>query len=276
MASRKVTSPAGAPKGARTSPGKPRGTAVARKGRSGTGAALPRRTRADAAAIAQRLEKAVPEAVVELAHRNAWELLVATILSAQSTDKTVNAVTPQLFAKWPTPKALAEAPQEEVEQVIKRTGFFRNKAKAIRAAAHVVHNEHGGEVPRSLETLVQLPGVARKTANVVLGSAYGIPSGFVVDTHVARVAARLGLTGHKEPAKIEADLCALFPQERWIDVSHRVLLHGRYTCLARGPLCSDCPLNELCSAREADPVGSWQERAEHEAVRVAKGRAGQA
>jgi endonuclease-3 len=155
-----------------------------------------------------------------------------------------------------------------VEVVIKRTGFFRNKAKSIRGTAQAVAAEHGGKVPRELDTLITLPGVARKTANVVLGTAYGIPSGFVVDTHVARVAGRLALTAQQEPAKIEADLQKRFPQTRWIDMSHRVLLHGRYTCLARAPLCTECPLNELCPSRQAPPEGSWQERARAEARRV--------
>jgi endonuclease-3 len=226
---------------------------------------------ASPAQVMERLERAIPEALCELNHHDAWELLIATILSAQSTDKTVNAVTPELFRRWPTPAALAEAPQEEVEVVVKRTGFFRNKAKAIRGAAQAVVSEHGGQVPRDLETLTTLPGVARKTANVVLGTAYGIPSGFVVDTHVARVAGRLGLSAHQEPAKIEADLQKQFPQTRWIDMGHRVLLHGRYTCLARAPLCSDCPLNELCPSRQAPPEATWQERAASEARRVPTG-----
>jgi endonuclease-3 len=225
---------------------------------------------ADFADVQERLEIAVPAAVCELDHRSPFELLIATILSAQSTDRTVNAVTPELFRRWPTPAALARAPQEEVEEVVKRTGFFRSKAKAIRGAAAQLVAEHGGQVPRELEALIALPGVARKTANVVLGTAYGIPSGFVVDTHVARVAGRLGLSRAKEPAKIEIDLCAGFARERWVDMSHRVLLHGRYTCLARQPNCAACPLNELCPAREHPAQGTWPERAQDEAARVTR------
>jgi len=221
--------------------------------------------------VQERLEKAVPKAVCELNHRSPFELLIATILSAQSTDRTVNAVTPALFARWPTPDALAAAPQEEVEEVIKRTGFFRNKAKAIRGAAEQIASKHGGKVPKTLEELVELPGVARKTANVVLGTGYRIASGFVVDTHVTRVAGRLGLTTHTDPVKIEADLCAGLAREHWVDMSHRVLLHGRYTCVAKKPWCTECPLNELCPSRESEPSESWQERAKGEAARVAHG-----
>jgi endonuclease-3 len=209
--------------------------------------------------------------VCELNHGSPFELLIATILSAQSTDRMVNSVTPVLFARWPTPAALAAAPQEDVEEVVKRTGFFRNKAKAIRGAAEKVANEHGGTVPKSLEELIALPGVARKTANVVLGTGYGVASGFVVDTHVTRVAGRLGLTQHTDPVKIEADLCQGFDQKHWVDMSHRVLLHGRYTCVAKKPWCTECPLNELCPSRESEPSGSWQERAKGEAARVEHG-----
>jgi endonuclease-3 len=224
--------------------------------------------------LIERLEQAVPEALCELNHQNPWELLVATILSAQSTDRTVNAVTPELFRRWPTPEALASAEQEDVEQVIKRTGFFRSKAKSIRGTAQLVKAAHGGQVPRSLQTLITFPGVARKTANVVLGTGFGIASGFVVDTHVSRVAGRLGLSAQQEPAKIEADLCRKFARERWVDMSHRVLLHGRYTCLAKTPLCAQCPLNELCPSRKEPSEGTWEERAKAEAQRVATGRAG--
>jgi len=221
-------------------------------------------------AVRARLSRAVPEAVCELVHQSPFELLIATILSAQSTDRTVNSVTPALFKRWPTPEALAAAPQEDVEEVIKRTGFFRNKAKSIRGAAAKIAQEHGGKVPKTLAELVELPGVARKTANVVLGTGYRIASGFVVDTHVTRVAGRLGLTEHTDPVKIEADLCAGFPARDWIDMSHRVLLHGRYTCLAKRPYCQECPLNELCPAREAEAQGTWEERARGEASRLAQ------
>lgn len=223
--------------------------------------------------LQSRLLAAVPEAVCELTHQSPYQLLIATILSAQSTDKMVNAVTPALFERYPTPAALAEADQEEVETLIKRTGFFRNKAKSIRGTAQKLVTEFKGEVPRTLDALITLPGVARKTANVVLGTAYGINSGFVVDTHVARVAQRLGLTEATDPGKIELDLCRQFPESSWSDSGHRVLLHGRYTCVAKAPLCVACPLNELCESRLSAPVGSWKSRAEDEAERVKAGMA---
>jgi endonuclease-3 len=227
---------------------------------------------ADFPEVRARLERAVPEAVCELDHRSPFELLIATILSAQSTDKMVNSVTPELFRRWPSSQALAGAPQEEVETVIKRTGFFRNKAKSIRGTAQALVDRHAGEVPRTLEQLIELPGVARKTANVVLGTGYRIASGFVVDTHVSRVAQRLRLSSAQEPIKIEADLCRGFPEEAWVDMSHRVLLHGRYTCLAKKPICRDCALNELCPARESAPRDTWEERADDEAARLATAR----
>ncbi len=199
--------------------------------------------------IAARLEKAIPEARCELDHESPYQLLIATILSAQSTDKLVNSVTPELFRRWPTPHDLAEATQEEVEEVVKKTGFYRNKAKAIRGAALKLVRDFGGEVPKTLEEAITLPGVARKTANVVIGTGYGIAVGFVVDTHIARVAKRLGLTEHDDPKRIEADLCALFPQTQWIDLGHRLLLHGRYRCLAKKPQCDGCPLADVCPSR---------------------------
>jgi len=219
--------------------------------------------------IEARLRGAMPEPRCELDHENAWQLLVATILSAQSTDKTVNQVTPALFARYPTPAALGAAAQEDVETLVKRTGFFRNKAKAIRAASQQVAEEFGGEVPRTMDEVTRLSGVARKTANVVLGTAYRIPSGMAVDTHAGRVARRLGLSRHEDPVEVERDLCALFQQDSWVDMSHRLILHGRYVCLARAPRCADCPLNELCDAREAEPAGTWKERAALEGQRVA-------
>lgn len=221
-----------------------------------------------AAEIEKRLSAAMPEPRCELNHENAWQLLVATILSAQSTDRMVNKVTPALFARFPTPAALGDADLDELETMVKSTGFFRNKAKAIRAASKQVAEEFGGEVPRTLDEIIKLPGVARKTANVVLGTAYRVPSGMTVDTHAGRVSRRLQLTKHEDPVKVELDLCALFPQESWIDMGHRFVLHGRYVCLARSPRCSHCPLNELCKAREAPPAGTWQARAKLEADRV--------
>lgn len=222
-----------------------------------------------------RLSAAIPEALCELHFESPFQLVIATILSAQSTDKAVNAVTPVLFARFPTPAALAASDPDEVETIIKRTGFFRAKTKSIRGAAQKLVDEFGGEVPRTLEELIRLPGVARKTSNVVLGTAYGIASGFVVDTHVSRVSQHLGLTEETDPVKIERDLCAQFPRERWVDMGHRILLHGRYTCLARRPMCEVCPINDLCPSRlTAETEGKWQERAEREAERVRTGMAG--
>ncbi len=214
------------------------------------------------AEVGARLTAAIPEPRCELDHRDAWTLLIATILSAQSTDRTVNTVTPLLFQKWPSPQALAAAPRDDVEAVVHRTGFFRNKAKAIQGASLAIHEEHGGEVPRTMAELVKLPGVARKTANVVLGVAFGKAEGIVVDTHVMRVAQRLGLSAASQADKVEQDLCAQFPRDQWIDTGHRLLLLGRYVCLAKGPKCEDCPLFELCPSHVEAPLGTWQQRAE--------------
>lgn len=218
-----------------------------------------------AADVKKRLARAIPEPVVELDHASAWQLLIATILSAQSTDKKINEVTPGLFARWPTPAALGAADQAEVEVVVKPTGFFRNKAKAIIAASREIAERFGGEVPRTLDELRTLPGVARKTANVVLGSAYGIPSGVVVDTHVTRVARRLELALESDPVKIEVELMELFPKRDWIAMGHRLVLHGRYVCKAKQPRCERCPLNEICAAAEKPPeLARWAERADWE------------
>lgn len=206
----------------------------------------------------------LPEPRTELDHRNAFELLVATILSAQSTDRTVNRVTPALFEHYPTPAALAAADPAELETEIKATGFFRNKAKAIRAASQRIVDAFGGEVPRTMEEITTLPGVARKTGNVVLGSAYRIASGITIDTHASRVSQRLDLTDEDDPVKIELDLCALWPQSAWIDMGHRFVLHGRYVCLAKKPRCELCPINELCRSAIAKPQRTWLERAESE------------
>lgn len=218
--------------------------------------------------LLRRLAETMPQPRCELDHKDAWTLLIATILSAQSTDRTVNTVTPLLFEKWPTPEALAAARREDVEQVVHRTGFFRNKTKAIQGASLAIHTEHGGQVPRDLDTLVKLPGVARKTANLVLGVAFGIPSGIVVDTHVTRVSRRLALSREKTADKVEKDLCALFDQDQWIDSGHRLLLLGRYVCLAKSPDCENCPIAEICPSRSADPLGSWQDRAAHARARI--------
>lgn len=202
------------------------------------------------AEILDILAKTYPGVVCALHHRNAWELTVATILSAQSTDARVNMVTPELFKRFPTPKAMAAAPLPEIEELIHSTGFFRNKAKSIKGAAQVVVDEFGGEVPRTMEEILKLPGVARKTANVVLGSWYGIASGIVVDTHVMRLSRRLELTKETTPEKIEQDLMTIIPQSRWINFSHELIHHGRQVCIARKPRCIDCSLEKLCNSTD--------------------------
>jgi len=220
------------------------------------------KVRERAVEIQKRLQAEIPSPHVELHFESPWHLLVAVILSAQSTDKMVNSVTPVLFKRWPTPRALADAPQEQVEEVVKSTGFFRNKAKAIRGASRAVVERFGGQVPRTMAEMLEIPGVARKTANVVLGAAHGVAVGVVVDTHAMRVSQRLGFTRQTEPEKIEQALCALFPQDAWIGLGHRLVLHGRHVCTARAPRCPECPLNEVCLSHFEPPNGSWQERAE--------------
>jgi endonuclease-3 len=200
--------------------------------------------------ILRRLEKMYPGATCALHHENPWQLLVATILSAQCTDKLVNEVTPGLFAKYPTPMDFASVRQEVLANDIHRTGFFNNKAKSIIGAAKRVVAEFGGEVPRTMEEMLTIPGAARKTANVVLGTAYGIASGVVVDTHVQRLAARLDLTKNTNPVKIEQDLMKTVPQSKWILFSHELILHGRALCQARNPKCAACELNSLCYAKD--------------------------
>jgi endonuclease-3 len=200
--------------------------------------------------ILRRLEKMYPGATCALHHENPWQLLVATILSAQCTDKLVNEVTPGLFAKYPTPMDFASVRQEVLANDIHRTGFFNNKAKSIIGAAKRVVAEFGGEVPRTMEEMLTIPGAARKTANVVLGTAYGIASGVVVDTHVQRLAARLDLTKNTNPVKIEQDLMNTVPQSKWILFSHELILHGRALCQARNPKCAACELNSLCYAKD--------------------------
>ena len=199
-----------------------------------------------AARIVGVLKKEYPEARCSLDHTNALELLVATILSAQCTDERVNVVTSQLFRKYRTWEDYASAPPDELERDIRPTGFFRNKAKSIQGACRRIGERHGGRVPRSMEELLELPGVARKTANVVLGNAYHVASGVVVDTHVARLSARLGLSNEKAPEKIERDLVGLLPESDWIDFSHLLIAHGRKVCKARNPLCGECVLAKLC------------------------------
>lgn len=200
----------------------------------------------NAAKIAAALAREYGDATCALVHKNAFELLISTILSAQCTDVRVNMVTPALFAKWPTPGSMAKAPAGELEKAIQSTGFFRNKARNILACCQKIVAEHGGKVPKTLEELVKLPGVGRKTANVVLGTAFDIATGVVVDTHVTRLCYRLGLTKHTSAVKIERDLMKLLPEKEWIDFSHRLIHHGRRICIARRPLCERCVLLELC------------------------------
>ena len=193
-----------------------------------------------------RLKTAYPEARTALYWSNPLELLVATILSAQTTDVRVNAVTPTLFAKYPTAADYAGADPTELEEDIRPTGFFRNKAKSLRGMARALADDHGGEVPRTMEDLVALPGVGRKTANVVLGNAFCIDEGVVVDTHVRRLSNRLGFTTHNDPEKIERDLMQTVPKRDWTVFSHLLILHGRSVCKARKPACEDCIVNDLC------------------------------
>jgi len=201
--------------------------------------------RARARSIARALARAYPDAWCALRHENPWQLIVATILSAQCTDDMVNRVTPELFAEFPTPAALAGASPARVETLIKRTGFFRQKTKSILATARAVAEQHQGAVPDSLEALCRLPGVGRKTANVVLGTAFGQPAIFV-DTHVRRLSGRLGLTLHDDPDKIEGDLRQLLPPRAWTAFAHRLIHHGRRVCVARRPRCTACPLAKWC------------------------------
>jgi endonuclease-3 len=206
----------------------------------------PEAERQRAARILDRLEAAHPEATCALHHRNPYELVMATILSAQCTDERVNMVTPALFKRYPTPAALAKAAPEELEDIIRSTGFFRAKARSLMGCARALAEEHGGIVPRELATLVELPGVGRKTANVVLGHAYDIAEGVVVDTHVLRVSNRLGIAKGDDPIDVEQQLMALVPQARWTRTSDLLIFHGRKICDARRPECGVCPVFDLC------------------------------
>ncbi|MDT7812425.1 MAG: endonuclease [Acidobacteriaceae bacterium] len=198
------------------------------------------------AAILERLAEAYPSAECALHHRNAWELMVATILSAQCTDARVNMVTPGLFKKFPTPTDFAHAPLVEIEEQIRSTGFYHNKAKSLNGAARRLITEYSGQVPETIEELLTLPGVARKTANVVLGVAFRKAVGVVVDTHVLRLSRRLELTKATEPIQVEQDLMKIIPQDHWIAFSHEMIHHGRQVCIARKPRCIDCTLEPLC------------------------------
>jgi endonuclease III len=200
--------------------------------------------------IIEELDKLFPEATCALQHKNPWQLLVATILSAQCTDERVNKVTPELFKKYPTVEALANASQEELAQDIRSTGFFNNKARSLVGAAKKLLADHKGRVPRTMEELLEVPGAARKTANVVLGTAYGIPVGVVVDTHVQRISQRLDLTKNTDPGKIELDLMKAVPQERWILFAHQLIHFGRQICVARKPRCGSCPLDPVCYSKD--------------------------
>jgi endonuclease III len=200
--------------------------------------------------LLSRLKKAYPDAECALLHHSPWELLVATILSAQCTDARVNMVTPKLFEAFPTPKAFAEASPAAIEEYVKSTGFYRNKAKSIHGAAKRVVEVYGGKLPESMDELLTLPGAARKTANVVLGVAFGKAEGVVVDTHVLRISQRLGLTESKDPKKVEQDLMQILPRHHWIQFSHEVILHGRQVCVARKPKCDLCTLEKLCHAKD--------------------------
>ena len=198
-----------------------------------------------AARIHGKLAELYPDAACALVHENALQLLVATILSAQCTDVRVNLVTPALFATYPDAAAFADADPAELEQAIRSTGFFRNKARNIRACCQAIVVAHGGEVPNNLDALVKLPGIGRKTANVILGNAFGVP-GITVDTHVGRLSRRLGLSNHSDPEKVERDLMALMPRKDWTMFSHRVIFHGRQVCFARKPNCAECIVQCLC------------------------------
>ena len=216
--------------------------------------------------ILRRLDQRYPDATCALQHNSAWELLVATILSAQCTDVRVNMVAPVLFEKYPTPEAFATLQPEELEDDVRSTGFFRNKSKSVVGAARKLISEFGGQVPRTMEELLQLPGVARKTANVVLGTWYKIADGVVVDTHVQRISRRLELTRNEEPRKIEQDLMKVIPRDKWIIFAHQIILHGRALCIARKPKCADCPLEDLCHAADK----TWSTVEIHKAAKPGK------
>lgn len=264
MAAKKTTKKAGkktARRGAKAAAKAPAKKATAR-GKAPAGKTTAKTARKDAgleidpkriAELLRRLAAAYPNAECALYHRNPWELLVATILSAQCTDARVNMVTPELFRKFPTPQAFAEASLPAIEEEIRSTGFYHNKAKSISGAAKAIVSQYGGRVPETMAELLPLPGVARKTANVVLGVAFGKAEGVVVDTHVLRLSHRLGLTRAEDPKKVEEDLMRIIPKDRWIAFSHEMIHHGRQICIARKPRCIDCPLENLCHA----PDKTW-------------------
>lgn len=214
--------------------------------------------------VYERLSAQYPDAHCELDFANAFQLVVATILSAQCTDRRVNMVTPELFATYPTPRALADADPDALERIIRSTGFFRAKTRSLLGMARAVADRHGGQVPDEMDALVELPGVGRKTANVVLGNAFAKNEGIVVDTHVARVSARLGLTRATEPIGIETSLVPLFPRDQWAMLSHLLIWHGRRVCVARTPRCGECVLSDICpSARVVAPPPALSRRVRH-------------
>jgi endonuclease-3 len=202
------------------------------------------------AAILEKLDEAYPDAVCELKHGSPFQLLISTILSAQCTDVRVNQVTAELYKKYTTPEAFAFANPAELEKEIRPTGFFRNKTKSIMGASKAIVENFGGKVPRTMEEMLTLPGAARKTANVVLGTAYGLASGVVVDTHVMRLSRRLDLTKNEDPKKIEQDLMKILPQNKWIQFSHQLIWHGRRVCFARKPKCVECNLEKICYSKD--------------------------
>jgi endonuclease-3 len=232
---------------------------------------LPPGARARVAEVVERLRAEYPQATCALVHENPLQLLVATILSAQTTDERVNKVTPLLFARYPTAADLAEVRQEDLEELIQSTGFFRMKARAIREMSQDLLARFDGQVPPRMEDLVTLRGVGRKTANVVLGVAFGLP-GFPVDTHVTRLVGRLRLTAAKDPVEIERDICAMVPPEEWADLSLRLILHGRRVCIARSPRCPECVLSDICPSAQLGPVRPRPSRASQATARTVRPR----
>jgi len=253
MATAKRTAPSKKPAAKAAKNGKPISSAKQVKPSSIGGVA---KRRAQAARVIERLKADYPGATCALENETPFELLIATILSAQCTDARVNMVTPELFKKWPDAEAMAEAPPKALEKVIQSTGFYHNKAKNIKAASQALVERHDGEIPKDLDALVALPGVGRKTANVVLGTAFRMATGVVVDTHVTRLSKRLGLTEHTDAVKIEQDLMEIVPQGEWVDFSHRLIFHGRQICIARKPKCPECSMKSFCPKIGVESVTS--------------------
>jgi endonuclease-3 len=245
-ASKKIAKKTAAKGTAAKKPSRSAPASGASKTHAARGALAPERV----AAILKELDEAYPNAVCALHHTTPWELLVATILSAQCTDARVNMVTPELFRRFPTPAEMAKAPLEEIENLIRTTGFFHNKAKSIQGAAKKITEEFGGKVPSTLAELITIPGAARKTANVVLGVSFGKAEGVVVDTHVFRIARRLELAHGDTPQEVERELMRVLPQDHWIAFSHQVIHHGRQVCVARNPKCKQCALETLCRSHD--------------------------